>query len=70
LSDAIRKARRVSIVAGLMGCHRSTVFRMLEDGRLEGYLIGHTLYVYVDSVKKYQLENDSVAHGMFERRKS
>jgi excisionase family DNA binding protein len=58
----IRKARRVSIVAGLMGCHKATVIRMLEDGRLEGYRIGFMLYVYLDTVKKYQAEHDFVAH--------
>jgi len=70
LSETIRKALRVSIVAGLMGCHKATVLRMLEDGRLEGYRIGFMCYVYVDTVKKYQLKNDFVAGDMYEAEKS
>lgn len=44
-----------------MGCHKATVLRMVEDGRLEGYRIGFMCYVYIDTVKKYQLDNDFVA---------
>jgi len=53
-----------------MGCHKATVLRMLEDGRLEGYRIGFMCYVYVDTVKKYQLKNDFVAGDMYEAEKS
>lgn len=61
MGEPIRKARRVSVVADLMGCHKATVLRMVEDGRLEGYRIGFMCYVYIDTVKKYQLDNDFVA---------
>jgi len=53
-----RKARRISFVVDLLGCDRSTVRRMIDDGRLEGMWIGRRRYVFMDSVKKYQLMYD------------
>jgi excisionase family DNA binding protein len=63
LSDVIRKARRVSVIVAAMGCDKTTIIRMLEDGRLDGYRIGHLCYVYLDSVEKYRRKHSFVAHG-------
>lgn len=63
MKDAMRKARRVSIVVEAMGCDKKTVVRMLEDGRLAGYRIGHLCYVYVDSVENYRRKHSFGAHG-------
>lgn len=54
MSEPIRKAKRVSIVANLMGCDRRTVVRMVQDGRLAGYKLGKLIYVYLDSIEKYR----------------
>ena len=69
MSETIRKARRVSIVARLMGCDRSTVYRMLEDGRLEAYRIDRFWYVFLDTVEKYQKKHDFVAGDIYEGKK-
>ena len=54
---ADRPGRRISIVAGILGCNQSTVHRMLDDGRLEGYRIGGYRYVFNDAISKYQRDN-------------
>jgi excisionase family DNA binding protein len=56
-----KKARRVSVVATLLGCDRATVHRMIDDGRLAGFRIGRMKYVYLESVEQYQQDNDFVA---------
>ena len=49
-----RKARRVSVIVELLGCDRATVKRMIDDGRLDGYRVGHLIYIYLDSVDEYR----------------
>ena len=64
MEQLIRKVRRISVIVDLLGCDRSTVRRMIDDGRLEGMWIGRRRYVYLDSVKKYQQYNDFGADGI------
>jgi excisionase family DNA binding protein len=46
--------------ADYLGCSRSYIFRMLDDGRLEGYRIGtrRGLRVFVDSLDRVIAERD------------
>lgn len=60
-NSTAKKARRVTVVATLLGCDRATVHRMIDDGRLEGFRIGRMKYVYLESVEQYQQDNDFVA---------
>jgi excisionase family DNA binding protein len=62
--NTLKKARRVSVVASLLGCDKATVHRMIDDGRLAGFRIGRMKYVYMESVEQYQLDNDFVAHDI------
>jgi hypothetical protein len=45
----------------MLGFDRATIYRMLDDGRLEGFLSGRRKYIFMDSVKKYQEEHRFVA---------
>ena len=54
----------MSTVAIILGCNRTTIKRMLEDGRLEGFRIGKLFFVYIKSIKKYQQMKSFDADGI------
>lgn len=64
MNSPVKKSRRVSVVASLLGCNRATIHRMIDDGRLGGFRIGRMKYVYMESVEQYQRENDFVARDI------
>jgi excisionase family DNA binding protein len=59
MTEEIRVARRVSVVSRQMGVGKDKVHRLLDQGRLQGYRVGHLKYVYLDSVDQYQRDNQA-----------
>ncbi len=55
----VRRMMRIDQVADALQVHRSTVYRMLDDGQLEGKPIRGARRVFADSLEAYQAREDS-----------
>jgi excisionase family DNA binding protein len=59
--EVIKRSMRVSMVARLIGCNKSTIHRLIDQGTLRGFKIGHLKFIYVESIIEYQKNADFVA---------
>jgi excisionase family DNA binding protein len=54
LPYGVRAVLRAKTVAEILDAHVSTVYKLLEAGKLEGHRVGSDIRVYADSLKAYQ----------------
>ena len=53
----------VAQASSRLGIHRTTTYKLLESGKLEGYRVGTAIRINRSSVDKYKLENSMKKWG-------